>query len=174
MGPLFRHVGSHFVVRDMDAIREALGEERLNYLGLSYGTRLGALYAQTFPERTRAMVLDAPVGPVSSLTELIDAQVPALVGAVADFFDACDAGELSSNCSRRAKRKTAKSHGPLAFAAVRCPGVDDRGGVGVRWRTVGGFAARACNSIRAEMRGDQRPIKFDSGGPRRSGATLLR
>jgi pimeloyl-ACP methyl ester carboxylesterase len=95
MGPLFRHVGSHFVVRDMDAIREALGEERLNYLGLSYGTRLGALYAQTFPERTRAMVLDAPVGPVSSLTELIDAQVPALVGAVADFFDACDAGELS-------------------------------------------------------------------------------
>src|SRR6185295_13754061 len=54
-GPLFQHVGSNQVVADMDRIREALGEEELNYIGLSYGTRLGALYAQAFPEHARAV-----------------------------------------------------------------------------------------------------------------------
>lgn len=62
-GDLFHHVGTNNVARDMDSIREALGAEKINYLGYSYGTRIGAVYASLFPERVRAMVLDGPVSP---------------------------------------------------------------------------------------------------------------
>jgi pimeloyl-ACP methyl ester carboxylesterase len=52
------------VARDMDLIRAALGEEEISYLGVSYGTLLGATYATLFPQRVRSMVLDAPLDPV--------------------------------------------------------------------------------------------------------------
>ena len=51
--------------QDMDAIRTALGEEKLNYLGFSYGTLLGAVYAELFPTKIRAMVLDGAVDPTA-------------------------------------------------------------------------------------------------------------
>ncbi|MET9496535.1 alpha/beta hydrolase [Streptomyces sp. NPDC006552] len=50
-------------VRDMDAIRAALGAKQLNYFGYSYGTYLGAVYAKYFPERVRRFVLDSVVDP---------------------------------------------------------------------------------------------------------------
>ncbi|MFJ3303983.1 alpha/beta hydrolase [Streptomyces sp. NPDC086549] len=49
--------------RDMDSVRQALGAERINYLGYSYGTYLGAVYAKLFPERVRRLVLDSIVNP---------------------------------------------------------------------------------------------------------------
>jgi pimeloyl-ACP methyl ester carboxylesterase len=49
--------------RDMDRLREALGDERLTYLGYSYGTTLGSTYAELFPENVRSLVLDAAVDP---------------------------------------------------------------------------------------------------------------
>jgi pimeloyl-ACP methyl ester carboxylesterase len=49
--------------RDMDQLRESLGDEQLSYLGYSYGTTLGSTYAELFPDRVRAMVLDAAVDP---------------------------------------------------------------------------------------------------------------
>jgi len=62
-GELFHHVGTNNVARDMDSIRVAVGAEKINYFGYSYGTRIGAVYASLFPERVRAMVLDGPVSP---------------------------------------------------------------------------------------------------------------
>jgi pimeloyl-ACP methyl ester carboxylesterase len=50
--------------RDMDRIREALGEEKISYLGYSYGTYLGAVYAALFPQRTDRFVLDSALSPV--------------------------------------------------------------------------------------------------------------
>ena len=50
-------------MRDLDWIRQALGEPKLNFLGVSYGTRLGALYAHYFPATTGAIVFDAVVSP---------------------------------------------------------------------------------------------------------------
>ena len=50
-------------VRDMDAIRQALGAQRLNYYSYSYGTYLGAVYAKLFPQRVRRLVLDSMVDP---------------------------------------------------------------------------------------------------------------
>jgi pimeloyl-ACP methyl ester carboxylesterase len=57
------HVGTREVVRDIDVMRSALGDERLTYLGYSYGTRIGATYAEVFSGNVRAMVLDGAVDP---------------------------------------------------------------------------------------------------------------
>ena len=57
------HIGSMNVIRDMDEIRKALGEEKINFIGYSYGTRLAALYAQEYPQHTRAFILDAGTPP---------------------------------------------------------------------------------------------------------------
>lgn len=59
------HVGTRDVVRDMDVLRAVLGDEKLTFVGHSYGTRLGAIYAETFPQNVRALVLDAAVDPTT-------------------------------------------------------------------------------------------------------------
>ena len=61
--------------RDMDRLREALGDEQLTYLGYSYGTTLGSTYAELFPDKVRALVLDAAVDP--DTTEVEDAEASA-------------------------------------------------------------------------------------------------
>ena len=60
MGAYARQVGTRNSARDLEAIRIALGEPALNYVGFSYGTVLGMTYAQMFPATVRAMVLDGP------------------------------------------------------------------------------------------------------------------
>jgi pimeloyl-ACP methyl ester carboxylesterase len=57
-GPLLMHVGAPATVRDMEAIRTALDDGKLNWLGLSYGTLLGAEYAYRYPRRVRTLALD--------------------------------------------------------------------------------------------------------------------
>ncbi|MET0473678.1 MAG: alpha/beta hydrolase [Mycobacterium sp.] len=59
------NVGTASTARDMDVVRAALGENQINYLGYSYGTELGAKYAELFGDRVRAMVLDGAVDPSS-------------------------------------------------------------------------------------------------------------
>lgn len=63
IGPALPHINTTNTARDMDRIRQALGETRLNYLGVSYGTYLGAAYAAEFPQHTGRMVLDSVVSP---------------------------------------------------------------------------------------------------------------
>ncbi|MFE5139696.1 alpha/beta hydrolase [Streptomyces fagopyri] len=74
-GPVLLHMGTVDASRDMDVMRQALGDKKLNYLGFSYGTRLGAVYAAQFPKKTGRMVLDG----VDTLTESMAEQ--GLVGA---------------------------------------------------------------------------------------------
>ncbi|MFI6483960.1 alpha/beta hydrolase [Nonomuraea sp. NPDC050663] len=57
------HLTSENAARDLDVIRQALGEERISYLGYSYGTYLGALYATLFPSHVKRLVLDSSVDP---------------------------------------------------------------------------------------------------------------
>ncbi|MET7453383.1 alpha/beta hydrolase [Streptomyces sp. NPDC005574] len=88
-GPVLPHIGTVDAARDLDVIRQALGDGKLNYLGFSYGTRLGAVYAARFPKKTGRMVLDG----VDTLTEPLSEQ--GLVGAAGqqtaleDFVDWC-------------------------------------------------------------------------------------
>ncbi|MER5736307.1 MULTISPECIES: alpha/beta hydrolase [unclassified Streptomyces] len=57
------HIDTVSTARDLDLIRKALGADRINYLGYSYGTYLGAVYARLYPERVRRMALDSVVNP---------------------------------------------------------------------------------------------------------------
>ncbi|WP_300013099.1 alpha/beta hydrolase [Pseudonocardia sp.] len=63
------NVGTRDVVRDIDIMRAALGDEQLTFLGYSYGTFIGAKYAEAFPGRVRALVLDGAVDPSQSAVE---------------------------------------------------------------------------------------------------------
>jgi pimeloyl-ACP methyl ester carboxylesterase len=57
------NLGTANVAKDLDAIRAGLGDEKLTYLGYSYGTRIGALYAEAYPDKVRAMILDGAIDP---------------------------------------------------------------------------------------------------------------
>lgn len=94
-GALIEHLGTNQVVQDIEAIRRALGQEVINFWGISYGTRMGSAYAQAYPERIRALILDAPLAPRADHVELVDGQFEALLLAQADFFEACSRGELA-------------------------------------------------------------------------------
>jgi pimeloyl-ACP methyl ester carboxylesterase len=73
-GALLGHDTSADVARDMDLLRAAVGDPVLNYLGVSYGTGLGATYANLFPARVGRMILDASLDPVAWTTP--DANLP--------------------------------------------------------------------------------------------------
>jgi pimeloyl-ACP methyl ester carboxylesterase len=67
-GPILDHMATADVARDLDLLRQAVGDERLTYAGASYGAYLGATYANLFPGRVRALVLDSAVDPVAWAT----------------------------------------------------------------------------------------------------------
>ena len=75
-GALLPKMGTEHVVSDLERLREALGEETISLLGLSYGTSLGARYADRYPERVRAFALDSGlpsyVDPVTFLPEWVE------------------------------------------------------------------------------------------------------
>jgi pimeloyl-ACP methyl ester carboxylesterase len=66
--PILDHMTTADTARDMDLIRQAVGDARLTYYGISYGTQLGSTYAAMFPGRVRAMVLDGVLDPVQWTT----------------------------------------------------------------------------------------------------------
>jgi pimeloyl-ACP methyl ester carboxylesterase len=88
-GALLAHLATRDTVADMDAIRAALGDAGLTYLGLSYGTYLGARYATTYPTRVRALVLDGAVDPAAGFAEGTEQQSDAFEAALDRFLTAC-------------------------------------------------------------------------------------
>lgn len=69
---LLRYDSTADTVRDLDYLREALGEPKLDYRGISYGTFVGQTYANLFPDRVRAMVLDANIDPFEFTRSVVD------------------------------------------------------------------------------------------------------
>jgi pimeloyl-ACP methyl ester carboxylesterase len=89
-GPGFlAHVGSQDVARDMDVIRSVLGDEKLTYIGYSYGTRIGSTYAQLFPDKVRAMVLDGAIDPEQNPVDEVVDQAAGFQKAFDDFAADC-------------------------------------------------------------------------------------
>ncbi|MBB3674554.1 alpha/beta hydrolase [Modestobacter versicolor] len=82
--------------RDMDLVRQALGDEQLTYLGYSYGTTLGSTYAELFPENVRALVLDGAVDPDAGQQESAEAQAQGFEAAFENFAQNCTG--LISGC----------------------------------------------------------------------------
>lgn len=86
-------LGTNNAARDLDLVRAALGDDRLTYVGFSYGTRLGTTYAELFPDRVRALVLDGAVKPTTDSTEIAAEQAASLDRAFVRFAGACDADD---------------------------------------------------------------------------------
>jgi pimeloyl-ACP methyl ester carboxylesterase len=88
---LITHMSTADVAADLEQIRVALGDDKLNYLGYSYGTAIGAAYATAYPAKVRAMVLDGSVSPSSTPTEEALAQATGFERTLANFVKACNA-----------------------------------------------------------------------------------
>lgn len=82
--------------RDIDAIRVALGEQQLNYLGFSYGTQLGMTYAELFPQHIRAMVLDGMLDHSQHETDMFVTESQTFERELERFFDWCN---TTSECA---------------------------------------------------------------------------
>lgn len=86
-GPLLDHMRTEDTAHDMDAIRVALGLDQIDYLGYSYGSYLGTVYASLYPDSVRAVVLDSVVDPSLPWYESNLLQSRSLDHAAANFFD---------------------------------------------------------------------------------------
>ncbi|MGW0706811.1 alpha/beta hydrolase [Streptomyces sp. NPDC002643] len=89
-GPLAEHMDSVSVARDMDAIRAGLGERQISYWGGSYGTLIGQMYAELFPRRIRAMVLDSNMDHSLDTWGIQKTRTETLEAAFGEFADWCD------------------------------------------------------------------------------------
>jgi pimeloyl-ACP methyl ester carboxylesterase len=89
-GKLYDFVDTLSVVRDMDAIRSALGEQKLNYYGVSYGTMMGERYAEKFPQRTGRFVLDSNMDHSQATTKgFTTSEARAAQAVFGQFVDWC-------------------------------------------------------------------------------------
>ena len=88
-GSILPFVGTVDTARDLDRIRAALGDNQLTFIGHSYGTLLGAVYAQEFPTHVRAMVLDGAIDPALTTTQYASDQASSLEGQLQAFFAWC-------------------------------------------------------------------------------------
>ena len=96
-GSSINHVSTIETARDMDVLRSALGETKLNYLGKSYGTQLGAVYAHNFPENVGKFVLDGAVDMAGDTSDLTLGQLKGFTTALNRFGQYCAYGE--TDCS---------------------------------------------------------------------------
>jgi len=91
-GELMAHVDTISSAKDMDLLRAVVGDEKLNYLGYSYGTFLGATYAGIFPEKVGRFVLDGALDPSMSNDELGMQQAEGFEKALRAYVADCQAG----------------------------------------------------------------------------------
>ncbi|MEU0571509.1 alpha/beta hydrolase [Nonomuraea sp. NPDC005983] len=89
-GPLLRHIDTTSVARDFDAVRAALGETKVSFLGKSYGTMLGTEYARLFPGRVRTMALDGAVDHGMTSDRMVTDATVAVEDSFEQFASWCD------------------------------------------------------------------------------------
>ncbi|MDQ1619451.1 MAG: hypothetical protein QOE19_2020 [Actinomycetota bacterium] len=118
-GAVLGHVGTRDAARDLDVLRAVVGDSTLNFLGKSYGTYLGAIYADLFPDRVGRLVLDGVVDPAADTADLARAQALGFETALASFVNDC-LGRRS--CPLSGGRAAALSQiGGMLDAADRSP-----------------------------------------------------
>jgi pimeloyl-ACP methyl ester carboxylesterase len=88
-GPVFAHVDSLSVARDLEALRVALGEEKISFYGASYGSLLGEQYAQRYPGRVRALVLDSVMDHSIGTGEFLTSETATAQDAFDEFVAWC-------------------------------------------------------------------------------------
>lgn len=95
-GSLLAFIDTVSVARDMDVIRSALGDQKLTYLGFSYGTLLGQHYAHLFPTHVRALALDGVVDPAMSANDSLYGQIVGFESNLQAFYADCRARKTSN------------------------------------------------------------------------------
>ncbi|MFE7131082.1 alpha/beta fold hydrolase [Streptomyces sp. NPDC057638] len=121
-GPLYDHADTLSVVRDMEAVRVALGEERISYFGHSYGTLIGQQYAERYGERIRAMALTANMDHSLGIREFLVSSAATAEDSFHQFVNWC---ERTTSCALHGRDVTDVWDRLLARAdqgAVRDPG----------------------------------------------------
>ena len=91
-GPVLGHVDTVSSARDMDVVRALVGDRTLNYLGYSYGTKLGATYAALFPTNVGRVVLDSALDPTLDGDQEAAGQAAGFESALRSYVTACLAG----------------------------------------------------------------------------------
>ncbi len=121
---LLPHVSTVDTARDLDRLRAALGDRKLSYIGESYGTYLGTIYATLFPQRVRALVLDGAIDPAADATAVTLGQARGFEHSLDDFFADC--------AKRRACAFHNGGHPALAYDALRASGSSSTAGIARR------------------------------------------
>jgi len=115
-GDYLRHVSTADTVRDLDKVREALGDEKLTFLGYSYGTLIGARYAEAYPDRVRALVLDGAVDPAIPSQEMQVEQAAGFEGVLDGFLRWC---AKHTDCAFHRDGQTARAFDDLSARVDR-------------------------------------------------------
>ncbi len=124
-------VGSWQVIRDIDALRRALGSEQISFWGMSYGSTLGRAYAQQFPDRLRALILDGAIRPDPTIGRYSQEHLESDATAVKTMLGAFDA-------STRRDYREAMSY--LDDSTIQIPDV----GTLTRWHLAGPLINQAA------------------------------
>ncbi|MFE4355770.1 alpha/beta hydrolase [Kitasatospora sp. NPDC056800] len=96
-GAVLPYVDTESAARDMDLMRQVLGDPKLSYFGISYGTQLGGVYAHLFPQQVGRMVLDSVVDPTKDPQQAALGQAQGFQLALDDFMKAC-AAQVGAAC----------------------------------------------------------------------------
>lgn len=94
-GQLFKHVSTANTVRDLELLRQLVGDQKLHYIGFSYGTYIGARYADTYPELTGKLVLDGALDPTADTNDVVLNQTKGFELALNNYLTHCVAKQ---NC----------------------------------------------------------------------------
>lgn len=138
-GDYLLHLGSNNVARDMDKIRLALGQDKLRFVGYSYGTRLASLYAQLFPAEVGALVLDGAMPPEGGMFKLsrdamlqMQANLLALLQSCTLDAAPCDDAQLLTQIEQRITFLLTEDHleeldlfGDLLMISVQDPEIGE-------------------------------------------------
>jgi pimeloyl-ACP methyl ester carboxylesterase len=119
---LLSHVSTAETARDLDLLRQAVGDPVLNYLGVSYGTYLGATYANLFPGKVGAMVLDGNVNPIGWATPQQADGIPlsTSIRIKTDLGAAATLGQFMTLCGQAPASGCAFSAGTAAATSAKC------------------------------------------------------
>jgi pimeloyl-ACP methyl ester carboxylesterase len=134
--PLF---STEEAARDMDAVRAAVGDPKITYLGYSYGTLLGAVYAQLFPKNVRALVLDGAVDPTQSSVASSEGQAKGFEHAFDNFSAWCKAN--AAKCPIAPDARTAVT------SAIQSARTNAVAGAGGRKATAGWVFTAVVSSL---------------------------
>ncbi|HZE41219.1 MAG TPA: alpha/beta hydrolase [Stackebrandtia sp.] len=121
-GPLFDHLDSVAVARDVDSLRAALGADTINLYGLSYGTLAGQMYAERYPRRIRTAVLDSNMDHSLDAADSTRTGAAAVQGAFEQFVDWCRGHRECALHGRDVKALLAKLYARAADGTLAEPG----------------------------------------------------